>query len=487
MEYSLPAFKSLHLRHSTDNIVLSIAKKFLLIQDFKESINFALAQMGEFLKGERADFFLFKKDSILEDIVYQWCSEKISSEQCFLKNVKIHDLEWFMNKLNEGELICYKNIDEIPEQAQKEREILRENNVKSILIFPAIIFNKLVGFVSIIYINRWAGWSEDDISLINMVCELITLSYARNTMEEDLRKANYQLSTTLKELKETQERLIEREKLAAIGQLAAGIAHEINNPLGFILSNFETVKDYFSKYKCILESYKKLKDWAMVNPNLLEEIKNIEELEQKNNLDFIDEDWQELFADCSDGIERIRKIVKGMKLFSYKNEDSSYGKYDLNQGIQNTLTIAYNEIKYYAKIDLRLADIPLIDGVTSQLNQVLLNLILNAAQAIQMKEKKETGLIKISTLLDKDFVICNIEDNGIGIKEENISKIFNPFFTTKPIGQGTGLGLSISYDIIVNKHHGEITTVSSWGLGTIFTIKLPVKQPYSNQVDNSNG
>lgn len=297
----------------------------------------------------------------------------------------------------------------------------------------------------------------------------------RKKIEEKLRKSYMELEGTLKKLQNTQGQLIHQEKLAGIGQLAAGIAHEINNPLGFLLSNLNTLEKYFSRYKEILLSYQEVRTRHQAK-ELIEldfSFREIEELENRYNLAFINDDLGEIFVETNEGIDRVGKIVKGLRLFSRVDSLNEYGDYDLNEGINNTLVVTRNELKYYANIELQLNPLPTIQAMGGSINQVLLNLLINAVYAIRAKGLSELGLIKIKTSNEHGFLYCSIEDNGIGIEEKHLRQIFDPFFTTKPPGEGTGLGLSIAYEIITNKHHGELTVESEKGVGTKFTIKIP--------------
>ncbi|MBP7072017.1 MAG: PAS domain S-box protein [Clostridia bacterium] len=295
-------------------------------------------------------------------------------------------------------------------------------------------------------------------------------------LQEELRNSNQELQEILEELTMTQNQLIQQEKMAGIGQLAAGVAHEINNPLGFVMSNFDTLKNYVRKYKRILDAYKELRNEELNsgNQNVESKLMNIIEVEKAEKIHFITEDMEDLFRDTSEGLERIAKIIMGLRLFSRVDQQNEFDECDLNEGINNTLTVAQNEIRYYAVVEKDLGDIPMIHANGGQINQVLLNLIVNAVHAIKSKDSGEMGKIKISTGYDDKFVYCCIEDNGEGIAEENMHKIFDPFYTTKSVGQGVGLGLSISYDIITNKHGGELLVRSTKGVGSVFTIKLPI-------------
>ena len=288
----------------------------------------------------------------------------------------------------------------------------------------------------------------------------------------ETKKAKFELETALQKLKETQSKLFHQEKLAGIGQLSAGIAHEINNPLGFVSSNFNTLKKYIEKYNELLFAYREIKKTSS-QQEIVSKLENIEEMERKNNIDFIIEDIQELISDSNEGLERVEEIVKGLRLFSRIDQAEKIEDYDLNEGIKNTLIVAKNEIKYLASVKENFQEIPQIKAVGGEINQVLLNIILNAVQAIEGKKMNKLGEITISTLHDENYVYCEIEDDGIGIEETDLDQIFNPFFTTKTVGKGTGLGLSIAYDIIVYRHQGDIWTESKKGIGSKFVIKLP--------------
>jgi len=298
----------------------------------------------------------------------------------------------------------------------------------------------------------------------------------RKSLGEKLIQKNTELAEALQEIKQTQSKLIHQEKLAGIGQLAAGVAHEINNPLGFIDSNFESLAKYLQTMTELIHQYQTVKTMLIKSePGITEKIDAIDQFESKNKITRILDDVVDLLSESQDGLDRISKIVISLRTFARNDEQNQFAEFDLNQGLQNVLILTHNEIKYHANVHQELSDIPLIQAVGGHINQVLLNIILNAAQAIKVMDRQEIGQIKLSTWHDVKSVYCAIEDNGVGISSENMDSIFNPFFTTKPVGHGTGLGLSISYDIIVNRHKGEITVESEPGKGAKFTIKLPIK------------
>ncbi len=292
-------------------------------------------------------------------------------------------------------------------------------------------------------------------------------------VERSLELSSKELSEMIAELRRTQVELLQREKMASIGQLAAGIAHEINNPLGYINSNINTLNKYIDKYLMALSLYKEMTNIEICNPN--EEyatmITKINTFEKQNKFEYINKDIKELMDESAEGLHRIVKIVQGLKDFSRIDFAQDFGDYDLNQGVESTLLIANNSIKYTVKLELQLSDLPVIKALGGEINQVILNIIINAVHAINSTDKH--GTIRIATYENDDSVVLEVEDSGIGIPEENLLKIFDPFYTTKKVGEGTGLGLSIAYDIIVNKHKGKIDVKSEIGKGTTFVLQIP--------------
>lgn len=327
-------------------------------------------------------------------------------------------------------------------------------------------------------------WNETITPIKNIKGEIVNyLSINEDVTEKKRLQAslnikNEELEEAKTRLKETQLSLIQEDKMASIGQLSAGIAHEINNPLGFVMSNFDTLKKYINKYEALINVYRKAFDMVINEKNtsisaLNTDIKNAE---KASKIEFITEDVKELFKDTDEGLGRVRKIIGALRAFAHEGVNKVFEQYDINDGIKTTLIIANNEIKYNSKVILELGDIPAVDVYPEEINQVLLNLIVNASHAIKAKYSgdEETGTITIKTYCDRDKVYISVTDNGIGIKEENLKRVFEPFFTTKPAGKGTGLGLSISYDIICNKHNGSLNVNSKYGEGTTITIELPI-------------
>ncbi len=283
-----------------------------------------------------------------------------------------------------------------------------------------------------------------------------------------LQKSKEAMEALNKRLQENQSQLVQSEKMASLGQLAAGVAHEINNPVGFIMSNLRTLADYVSVFKTFVTKQSALES-AVVSRDADKQaavLAEIQTLSEKEDLPYIMNDVDHLLSESLEGTERVKGIVQGLKSFA-RLDESEIKEGNINEGIEATLKMVWNELKYKCQVHKKLGDIPPLRCHPGQLNQVFMNLFVNAAHAIP-----ERGDITIETLTEGEHIVVRISDTGSGISPENLSKIFTPFFTTKPIGVGTGLGLSVSYGII-QKHRGTIEVQSAVGKGTTFTIKLP--------------
>jgi len=313
----------------------------------------------------------------------------------------------------------------------------------------------------------------------------------RKKAEESVRDACEDLEKANQEMKEMQSQLVQSEKLASIGQLAAGVAHEMNTPVGFVASNFETLENYMRKIRELFQIYGELIEKIETSDKavLLDKVDAISKSRNELKIDFILKDLPVLFDDSREGIDRITCIVQNLRDFSRIDKPENFDTYNINDGIKATLVVAQNEIKYDADVEMELSEVPQILCSTGQINQVILNILINASQAIKSQERDDKGKITIRTYATDNDVVCEISDDGPSIEPDKLDKIFDPFFTTKPVGEGTGLGLSISYDIIVIKHKGELLVDNSDGNGTKFTIKLPIskKEVENNLETKRNG
>ncbi|MDD4930322.1 MAG: ATP-binding protein [Gallionella sp.] len=330
---------------------------------------------------------------------------------------------------------------------------------------------------------------------------------ARKAMEAALHRYNDELKDSNRQLHDAQAHLLQSEKMASIGQLAAGVAHEINNPIGFIHSNFGALEDYVRDLFELLEAYERIE--ATVPEAGLSEVRRTK---QQIELAFLRQDMPTLMHESRDGITRVKKIVQNLKEFSHAGDSDEWLWADLHSGLDSTLAIVWNEIKYHVQVNKEYGELSEVECLPSELNQVFMNLLINAAHAIETegqaapdnetrharnprfalthpnflpegeeanvspREFQVKGVITIRTGTQGEEVFVQISDNGHGILPENLKRIFDPFFTTKPVGKGTGLGLALSFGI-VKKHQGRIEVQSEVGRGTTFTLWLPIKHP----------
>lgn len=293
--------------------------------------------------------------------------------------------------------------------------------------------------------------------------DLIKKNKEIDESRKDIQLALVRLEKAHEELKASQLKILQQEKMASIGQLAAGVAHELNNPMSFISSNLGTLEKYINR----------LVDFIRAQSEALKSVQNdavLKKMDKKRlevKLDFILEDARVLLKESLDGSDRVKTIVHELNSFSRMDEEE-YKKSDINECIESAITIVWNELKYKSKLEKNYGSLPLTVCYPRQMNQVFVNLLINAVNAIVDK-----GVIAIKTWHQDGFVWIAVSDTGIGIPGKNLARIFEPFFTTKETGKGTGLGLSITYEII-QRHKGEISVTSEAGKGTTFTIKIPV-------------
>jgi two-component system, NtrC family, sensor kinase len=271
------------------------------------------------------------------------------------------------------------------------------------------------------------------------------------------------------QLQRAQRQLLQAEKMAAIGQLAAGVAHEINNPIGYVFSNINTLAGYVNDLLRLIRAYEAA---APRSPELAA-------LQREIDIEFLTEDILALIAESQDGIDRVKQIVKALKDFSRVDDEDDFRRVDLHSCIDGALQVAANEIKYKATVVKDYAELPEVECLPSQIGQVLMNLLVNAAQAIDGQ-----GQITVRTAREGDGVQVSVSDTGVGIAPQFLERIFEPFFTTKPVGKGTGLGLSISYSII-RKHRGWIRAESTLGQGTTFRLWLPLNRPADSDTSST--
>ena len=363
-------------------------------------------------------------------------------------------------------------------KCQRERQSNSVNT--SAMCWPLKIEEGTIGGISVnravgatISMNRIgdsAPFSEEELETGSALLGMVSLALSNIQLNIEQRQRLHELQQLNLQLADAQNYLLQADKMASVGQLAAGVAHEINNPIGYVYSNLGTLEKYIHDVFALLTLYEQAE--ASISDVSLREI--LKTTRDRIDISFLREDMGSLMNESKEGITRVKQIVQNLKDFSHVNISDEWHFTDLHKGLESTLNIVNNEIKYKAEVIKEYDELPEVECLSSQLNQVFMNLLVNAAHAIE-----ERGTISIRTGKQDNEVWVEICDTGRGINPEHLKKIFNPFFTTKPIGQGTGLGLSLSYGI-VQKHHGRIAVQSDVGKGTTFRIWLPIRQVHAS-------
>jgi two-component system NtrC family sensor kinase len=312
------------------------------------------------------------------------------------------------------------------------------------------------------------------------VCVIVVDVTDTSISQENLSRANRELEQTLRDLATAQEaaRLREVElrhsqKLEAVGRLAAGVAHEINTPIQFIGDSCHFLGTVLESYQAMLANYRELRDAVARTAGHEELLLRVRECEEREDADYIAEQAPRAIQRTLEGVERVAKIVRALKEFAHPDAPGQMAA-DLNRAIESTIVVATNELKYIADVEVEFGALPAVVCHLNDMNQVFLNLLVNAAHAIADRADGERGRIVVRTHLEGDAAVVSISDTGMGIPEEIRSRIFDPFFTTKEVGRGSGQGLAIARNIVVDKHGGRLTFETEIGRGTTFFVHLPV-------------
>ncbi|MBW4517514.1 MAG: GHKL domain-containing protein [Timaviella obliquedivisa GSE-PSE-MK23-08B] len=296
------------------------------------------------------------------------------------------------------------------------------------------------------------------------------LKKSNELLEERVLERTVKLSTTLEQLQQSQLRLIQSEKMSALGSLVAGVAHEINNPVNFITGNITCAHEYTQDLLKLLQLYQ---EYSPTPPA------QVREHEAEIDVNFLAEDLPKVFASMRMGADRVRQIVLSLRNFS-RLDEAEVKPVDIHEGIDSTLLILQHRFKVTGRAEVEIikkyGDLPLVECYPGQLNQVFMNILSNALDALESQGHQSSTIQIMTQRSDSNHVTICIIDNGMGMAQEVQQRIFDPFFTTKPVGKGTGMGMSISYQIIVEKHQGLIWCDSTIGKGTTFSVKIPVKQ-----------
>lgn len=352
-------------------------------------------------------------------------------------------------------------------------EVLEFYQARAYVIVPIVHSEKLWGLLAAYQNSGSRDWEEADVTLMRQIGLQLGVALQQAEYLSEIQEQSLQLAKTVEELKQTQIQLIHSEKMSSLGQLVAGIAHEVNNPINFVYGNLVPLEEYTQTLLALLQSYQQ--HYPSPPLELCQQL-------EKSDLSYIQEDVPKICESMRLGADRIRGLVASLRNFS-RLDEAEIKSVDVHEGLESTLLILHHRLKPEASrttitLEKRYGELPLVECYAGQLNQVFMNLISNAIDELRIAatENEISPLITITTrYLDDDWIAISVKDNGRGIPEFVQAKLFDPFFTTKPVGQGTGLGLSISYQI-VEKHRGHLLCQSFPNEGTEFVIKLPVRQ-----------
>ncbi|MDP5215149.1 ATP-binding protein [Pseudoalteromonas tunicata] len=367
---------------------------------------------------------------------------------------KMHDSEIklpeLMSSINAKQLILQINDAEFETVLMGAESFFTSNNQFEYVVVLPLFKNKQYHLLAIFFEND-KQLDSSKLQTLESGRNLVKIALGRKLAELKLDKKYKELNKAYHSLAQTQQQLTQAEKMASIGQLAAGVAHEINNPIGYVMSNITSLQEYISELSEVFLSV------------------DLGDAERGDEVTFLLQDSKAIIESCMGGLERVRVIVKDLKTFSHSGQEKSV-KFNVNSCVDAVLSILGSEFKY-GKYEVKLVlfePIPDVFGTKNQIEQVILNIVMNAKQAMP-----DGGLIQIQSYLKDERVCLAIEDQGCGMDSQVRQRLFDPFFTTKPVGVGTGLGLSISFKII-EAHHGSIDVRSEIGKGSCFTIKLPI-------------
>lgn len=450
-----------------DKMMAKIYLTALRQPDWPVFLEETLRGFGETLDVNGVYLFAHRPQTQTIDNTFEWVAPDISAKKGSLQNLKTSDTPWWTHTLQSNKLICLRDIEQIPDDS--ERAIFRELGIKSILAVPLFVGTLYYGFLGIEESHNFRDWEEIDVDSLQSVANVLTNMLERQRMEREL----------LAKEKQQAVRITLSRKMEAIGMLAAGVAHEINTPIQYVGDNAYFLMKALEQLMLLLKQYQTLAERIRSKGVEVGLLKEIEALEEAINVEYLAKEIPNAINQSLEGISKVGQLVSAMKEFSHPGKGKK-DLADLNRAIASTAKIAQNEWKYVAELELDMEkDLPVVYCHIGEINQVVLNMIINAAQTIKEKTAEAEspipkGKIIIRTRLSGDHVSIIIADTGKGIPSLIINKIFNPFFTTKDLGIGTGQGLAISREIVQQRHSGQINVESVVGIGTTFTVDLPM-------------
>jgi PAS domain S-box-containing protein len=459
--------------------------------DFNNILETAVHEIRNLLQLDRCLFIWYRHDAVLPswEVVQEAKNSALSS---FMgHSIPVTELEPLTTKVFAKEIVRVEDTRALTEVAEQQFYLCA--GYTAVLGMPIHTKSGEVGVISCSQISQPRAWSDSEVELLQAVAAQIAIAVDQAELYKQSRitalaaqEQATKLELTLRELQQTQARLVQSEKMSSLGQLVAGIAHEINNPVNFIYGNLTHVNEYAQNMLNLVQLYQEY------YPHPVPEIQAATEV---IDLNFIKQDLPKILSSMKMGTDRIRQIVLSLRNFS-RLDEAELKRVDIHQGLDNTLLILAHRLKASSlgkkgehpgiQVIKEYDNLPPIQCYAGLLNQVFMNILTNAIDAIDEYNQKRSleeiknkpSTIRIRTeVLDSNQVIIRILDNGIGMTKEVQRRVFDPFFTTKPVGSGTGLGMSISYQIVVEKHGGQLQCLSASGQGTEFLIHIPIQQP----------
>lgn len=447
-----------NFRLNFERTVAQIASRFVggvEIEKYDVIINRALKDIGVNTHADRVYIFELDHENKVMKNTYEWCAEGVEPEIDNLQGLPFEIFPWWMDRINHNRLIYIPDVSRLGKEAEEEKKILEAQTIKSLIVLPIFVFDKSYGFIGVDDVHTSEMWNENDYALLRLTAKLFSDFFRQKIYRETLVKKNQALEEAMEELKKLESKIVQKEKMSTAGQLAAGLAHEINNSVASIQSNVRSLEDF---YQIIVNEYLPKIDKEKVDSDLM----------------YIIEEISPIFTDIGIGFDHISQIVRSIRnLTEAKSSEKKFC--DLNDIVKETLWVYKS--KPYKDIDINysLESTEYICCNRNELEEAVNNILKNSMESLE-KSDTTNPFIQLRSYEEDQWVVLDIIDNGGGIDRKIKEKIFEPFFTTKDIGEGYGLGLSISYDIIVNSHHGEIEVDSTPGEGTKISLRFPINR-----------
>jgi PAS domain S-box-containing protein len=436
-------------RHRIEDLIASISTKFINLpsNDIDEGIVDALRTIGQATGIDRPWVALLSEDKKTLHFTHEWCAHRVVLRRSSLGPMSVDSIPWAMEQFRRRETVYIPRVADLPPEARVEKESLQAFDVQSVIMVPIVYGGSLMGIVSFDSVCTEKTWTKDDMALLRITGEIFANALERQQAYNELEQ---KVEERTRALRQKQAQLIQAEKMAALGQLVAGVAHEINTPLGALKSNIDILTRSFPKIKNL-----------MLDPKIPQQF--LESSDVSNRLASL----EILNTHNQTAIDRIVMIVSSLRKFA-RLDEAELDEVDIHEGLDSTLILVQHQLKNRVDVRKNYGKLPLIKCYPNQLNQVFMNLLVNASHAIEGQ-----GNIFIHTYHKADTAVVEIRDTGKGISQKDLPRIFDPGFTTKGFGVGTGLGLSIVYQIMKD-HKGKVEVESELGQGTTFRIILPI-------------